>query len=274
MMATQAQQQQPQQQQTLILYQRIATDLATRSFADLASPALAVDHLIELFETELRNAQNPPAAAVRYTDTDVVAWLHGFAELAFLVKRLGASAFDPRDVNWIAERVRPALADRAAALASSNGRPSTGFGSSLFQRLSSRLGATAPPASSAPVVPSTAVAVGGRGPRSMTKVTGAGSATTPVAAATTKKGRNGSGGGADVTAASKILVVQPAKGGARAGKRVSGNGPLGSGKPTQTTALMTAAYAKKMGQRGVDLTRVDGGGSTTRSSSGGASRKR
>ena len=100
------------QQHTLILVQYTPA-YETRGYMDFPSVAVAMDALVKMYETKLKEL-NPHMKHIQYDITDLLKFLDTLTDLVALVCDNSVGKYDPRDRNWVKERIVTHLRNQVA----------------------------------------------------------------------------------------------------------------------------------------------------------------
>jgi len=100
------------QQHTLILVQYTPA-YETRGYMDFASVPIAMDALVKMYETKLKEL-NPSMKHIQYDIADLLKFLDTLTDLVALVCDNAVGKYDPRDRNWIKERIVTHLRNQAS----------------------------------------------------------------------------------------------------------------------------------------------------------------
>jgi hypothetical protein len=90
-------------QHTLILVQYTPA-YETRGYMDFPNQSAAMDALIKMYETKLREL-NPQIKHITYDVSDLLKFLDTLTDLVAMVCDNAVGKYDPRDRNWIKDRI-------------------------------------------------------------------------------------------------------------------------------------------------------------------------
>lgn len=85
----------------------------SRTFLDFANVALSIDAIVKMFEHKLRE-MNPRIQQITYDVSDLFKYIDGFHDICALVFDRNSAKYDPKDRNWIKEKIYNLLRKQAA----------------------------------------------------------------------------------------------------------------------------------------------------------------
>ena len=91
------------QQHTLILVQYTPA-YETRGYMDFPNVGAAMDALVKMYETKLKEL-NPQIRHITYDVSDLLKFFDSLTDLVALVCDNTVGKYDPRDRNWVKERI-------------------------------------------------------------------------------------------------------------------------------------------------------------------------
>ena len=93
---------------TIILLQATG-NYQSRSYLDFPTVSAAIDAVVKMYEHKL-NEMNPRAQQITYDVADLFKYVDSFNDICALVLDKGSGKYDPKDREWIKEKVRDFLA--------------------------------------------------------------------------------------------------------------------------------------------------------------------
>lgn len=94
----------PMTSHTIVLLQATG-NYQSRSYLDFPSVTAAIDAVVKMYEHKL-NEMNPRAQQITYDIADLFKYIDSFNDICALVLDKSSGKYDPKDREWIKEKVK------------------------------------------------------------------------------------------------------------------------------------------------------------------------